>query len=93
MKLDDATIHFAHSAYQLSTLFEKRNTGMNHFQTWTPDETRARIGDGDILVLSGFWKNDLLPAAKKLRFIQVCAAGYDQFDQDAIRAPWPSPWG
>ena len=86
MKLDDATIHFAHSAYQLATLFEQRQTGMKHFQTWTPDETRARIGDGDIFVASGFWKNDLLPLAGRLRFIQVCAAGYDQFDQDAIRA-------
>ena len=85
MDLNDITIHFSHSAYQLSTLFEQRETGIKHFQTWNPDELRARMGDGDVLVLSGFWKNDMLAAADKLRFIQVCAAGFDQFDQDAIR--------
>ena len=85
MDLNDITIHFSHSAYQLSTLFEQRETGIKHFQTWNSDELRARMGDGDVLVLSGFWKNDMLAAADKLRFIQVCAAGFDQFDQDAIR--------
>ncbi len=86
MKLDDATIHFAHSAYQLSALFERRDTGMTHFQTWTPDDTRARMGEAEILVISGVWKNDMLPLAGRLKFIQVCGAGFDQFDQDALRA-------
>ena len=86
LKLEDATIHFAHSAYQLSTLFEKRNTGMKHFQTWKPEDTYARMGEAEILVISGVWKNDMLPRADRLRFIQVCGAGYDQFDQDALRA-------
>lgn len=86
MKKSDITIHFAHSAYQFSTMLDKRDTGINHFQTWTPDETRARIAEGDVLIATGFWKNDLLPLAQNLKFIQVCGAGYDQFDQDAIRA-------
>lgn len=86
MNLDDITIHFAHSAYQLSALFERRETGIKHFQTWTREELRARIGEGDVLVLSGDWNNDLLSAADRLRFIQVCGAGYDLFDQNAIRA-------
>ena len=86
MNKDDITIHFAHSAYQFSTMLDKRDTGINHFQTWTPDETRARIAEGDVLISTGFWRNDLLPLADNLKFIQVCGAGYDQFDQNAIRA-------
>ena len=86
MNKDDITIHFAHSAYQFSTMLDKRDTGINHFQTWTPDETRARIAEGDVLISTGFWRNDLLPLADNLKFIQVCGAGYDQFDQHAIRA-------
>jgi phosphoglycerate dehydrogenase-like enzyme len=80
------TIHFAHPAYRLAERFAPRTTGLHHFQTWTPDDTRARIGEGDVLVLSGFWRNDMLPAAGRLRFIQCCAAGIDQFDQAALRA-------
>lgn len=86
MRLNDITIHFAHSAYQLATLFERRGTGIEHFQTWSVAETRARMGDAEVLILSGFWNDDMLAQADRLRFIQVCGAGYDQFDQDAIRA-------
>jgi phosphoglycerate dehydrogenase-like enzyme len=39
-----------------------------------------------VLISTGFWRNDLLPLADNLKFIQVCGAGYDQFDQNAIRA-------
>ncbi len=86
MNLKDITIHFAHPAYQLSTLFEKRQTGIKHFQTWTREDLRARIGEGDVIVVSGYWDNALLPHADKLRFAQVCGAGYDMFDLDAVRA-------
>ncbi len=50
------------------------------------DEAYARMGDGDVIVVSGYWKNDMLESADRLKFIQVCGAGYDQFDQDGIRA-------
>lgn len=86
MNLKGITIHFAHSAYQLSALFEKRGTGIRHFQTWSVEEARERMGEAEVLVMSGFWNNDMLATADRLRFIQVCGAGYDQFDQDAIRA-------
>ena len=86
MNLNEITIHFAHSAYQLAALFERRGTGIQHFQTWSVEEARARMGDAEVLILSGFWDNDMLAQADRLRFIQVCGAGYDQFDQDAIRA-------
>ena len=79
-------IHFAHSAYRLADRFAARSTGIAHFQTWTPEETRQHIGKGDVLVTSGFWQNSLLEEARALRFIQVCAVGHDQFNQEAIAA-------
>ena len=63
-------IHFAHSAYQLADRFAARRTGIQHFQTFTPKDTRARIGEGHVLVASGFWKNDFLDEAKALQFVQ-----------------------
>jgi phosphoglycerate dehydrogenase-like enzyme len=86
MDLNDITIHFIHPAYQLAPLFEQRNAGIKHFQSWTMDEAYARMGDGDVIVVSGYWKNDMLETADRLKFTQVCGAGYDQFDQDGIRA-------
>lgn len=79
-------IHFAHSAYRLAERFAARSTGIDHFQTWTPEETQRRIGEGHVLVVSGFWRNGLLDEAANMRFIQVCGAGYDQFDTEAIAA-------
>ena len=82
---DTLVIHFAHVAYRLAERFALRGTGIEHFQTWNPDDTRARIAEGHVLVLSGIWSDDLLDAAENLRFVQVCAAGYDRFDLDALR--------
>ncbi|MGI9424437.1 MAG: D-2-hydroxyacid dehydrogenase [Hyphomicrobiaceae bacterium] len=82
----DLCIHFAHSAYRLSERFAERGTSIKHFQTWTPEDTHQRIAEGHVLVASGFWQNSLLESAMALRFIQVCAVGYDQFDRSAIAA-------
>ncbi len=77
-------IHFAHSAYCLADRFHLRRPGIAHFQTWTADDTRERIAEGDVLVTSGFWSNDLLAEAERLKFIQICAVGHDQFDKAMI---------
>ena len=82
---EDLTICFAHVAYQMTATFEARKTGLNHFQAWTPEEVTARIGEADVLVVSGFWRNDLLEIATKLRFIQAIGAGYDQFPLEELR--------
>jgi phosphoglycerate dehydrogenase-like enzyme len=79
------TIQFAHVAYRLAERFALRETGVAHFQTWTPEETLARAGEADVLVCTGFWRNELLERAGRLRFIQVCGAGYNNFDVEAIR--------
>ena len=45
---------------------------------------KARIGEADVLVVSGLWRNDLLERAPRLRFIQSISAGTDQFPRDAL---------
>ncbi len=82
---DELTICFAHVAYQMADRFAARESGVRHFQAWTPAEVAERIGDAHVLVVSGFWNNDLLERAPRLRFIQSIGAGVDQFPQDALR--------
>ena len=84
---DDAlVVHFAHVAYRFAERFALRRTGIGHFQTWSRDDTLARIGEAHVLVLSGFWSDEMLGHAANLRFIQACGAGYDQFGLDTLRA-------
>ena len=82
---EELTVQFAHVAYRLAERFALRETGIEHFQSWSPDETASRLEEADVLVISGFWRDDLLARAPNLKFIQVCAAGYDQFGIDALR--------
>ena len=44
-----------------------------------------RMGEADVLVISGLWRNDLLPRAKRLRFIQSIGAGTDQFSRESLK--------
>ena len=83
---EDITIQFAHPAYRLAECFAARQVGIAHFQSWDRADMHARIGKADVLVTSGFWDNAVLERAGRLRFIQVCAAGYDAFDLDALKA-------
>jgi len=83
---DRLTICFAHVAYQLRERFLKRTTGIASFAVRTADEFERRVGEADVVVVSGMWKNDLLQLAPKLRFIQSIGAGTDQFDRDKLKA-------
>ena len=93
---EDLTICFAHVAYQLETIFARRQSGLGnsasagqqrirHFQAWTPEDLAGRLQEADVLLVSGFWQNGLLDVAPRLRFIQSIGAGVDQFDLDALR--------
>ena len=82
---EDLTICFAHVAYQLEMIFARRQTDLQNFQVWTAADLAARLPQADVLVISGFWQNDLLKVAPRLRFIQSIGAGIDQFDLDALR--------
>ena len=85
-KRSDLVIQFSHIAYQFEQQFAQRNVGINSYSTWTPEETSQKIAEADIIVATGFWQNDFLERAEKLKLIQVCGAGYDQFDVKAIEA-------
>jgi phosphoglycerate dehydrogenase-like enzyme len=75
----------AHPAYQLHNELAARNLGIQSFQVQTRDELARRLAEADVLVVSGFWRNDLLQAAPRLKFIQSIGAGTDQFDRDLLR--------
>ena len=83
--LEEITIHFAHSAYRMAERFEARGLGIRNFQTWNLDDTIARVNEADVLVISGFWREELLERAEKLVYIQSIGAGYDQFPLDTLR--------
>jgi phosphoglycerate dehydrogenase-like enzyme len=53
---------------------------------WNRGDLDRRIGDADVLVISGLWKNDLIEPAKKLRYIQSIGAGTDQFSRELLSA-------
>jgi phosphoglycerate dehydrogenase-like enzyme len=81
---DRLTICFAHAAYQLQERFLRRQMAINSFGVRTPDEFERRIGEADVVVVSGMWRNDLLDRAQRLRFIQSISAGTDQFDRGKL---------
>src|SRR5262249_51354783 len=85
-KKNELTICFAHVAYQMHARFAARNTGVASFQAWSREELDRRIGEADVLVISGLWRNDLVEHAKKLRFIQSIGAGTDQFSRELLPA-------
>ena len=81
---DMLAICFAHVAYRLSERFLALNTGINTFAVRDPETLENRIGDADVLVISGLWHNGLLDRAEKLRFIQAIGAGTDQFPREEL---------
>jgi phosphoglycerate dehydrogenase-like enzyme len=83
---DELTVCFAHVAYRMGERFALRDTGIRHIEVRGADELAARIGEADVLAVSGLWRNDLIPAAGRLRFIQSISAGVDQYSRDSLSA-------
>jgi D-2-hydroxyacid dehydrogenase (NADP+) len=83
---ENLTICFAHAAYQMQARFELRNTGVKCFQVRSFDEFLQRVGEADVVSVSGMWKNDLIPHAKKLKYIQSISSGMNQFSEPLIGA-------
>lgn len=83
---EDLTICFAHVAYALGDAFARRETGISYVEIRDSAELEARIGEIDVMVVSGLWRNPLLEGATRLRFVQSISAGVDQYDKDAFRA-------
>src|SRR5437660_10204890 len=81
----DLTICFAHVAYQLRQRFALRKLPIRSFGVTSHDELDAGIGEADVLVISGLWRNELAARAPKLRFIQSIGAGTDQCDGAVLK--------
>ena len=83
---ENLTICFAHAAYQMKDRFELRKTGIRNFQVWAYDDLVKRVGEADVVVVSGMWKNDVIPHAGKLKFIQSISSGMDQYSKEQLGA-------
>jgi phosphoglycerate dehydrogenase-like enzyme len=83
---DTPTIGFAHVAYRFGERFALRNTALPFIEIRSREELAARIGEIDVLVVSGFWDNALAPLAGRLTLIQSISAGVDQYDQAVLWA-------
>ena len=81
---DQLTICFAHVAYRLQERFAALDTGIASFEVRDPDSLMARIGEADVLVVSGLWQDRLLERAGRLRYIQSIGAGTDQFPRQVL---------
>jgi len=81
---DKIAICFAHVAYQLQERFAALDTGIHSFAVRDAETLTDRVGEADVLVISGLWQNGLLDRAAKLRFIQAIGAGTDQFPRDEL---------
>jgi phosphoglycerate dehydrogenase-like enzyme len=78
------SICFAHVAYRLHERFVGLDTGIGSFAIRDPATLEKRVGEADVLVISGLWQGSLLDRAEKLRFIQSIGAGTDQFPRDEL---------
>lgn len=83
---DKLSICFAHVAYRLHERFTALDTGIASFAVRDPAMLEERIGEADVLVISGLWRESLLDRAEKLRFIQSIGAGTDQFPRDELKS-------
>jgi phosphoglycerate dehydrogenase-like enzyme len=83
---DKLTICFAHAAYQMKARFDARNTGINSFQVRSYDEFVQRVGEADVVSVSGMWKNDIISHATKLKFVQSISSGMDQYSKEMLGA-------
>jgi D-2-hydroxyacid dehydrogenase (NADP+) len=83
---ENLTICFAHAAYQMQARFELRKTGVKCFQVRSYDELLKRVPEADVVSVSGMWKNDLIPHARKLKYIQSISSGMNQYSEELLSA-------
>ena len=83
---DRLKICFAHVAYRMGERFALRNTGMQSFEVRSLDELSSRIGEADVLLVSGLWRNEMIAKAPRLAFIQSISAGLDQYSRESLSA-------
>jgi D-2-hydroxyacid dehydrogenase (NADP+) len=80
------SILFAHAAYQLGDAFGRRGTGLSFHEVRSLDALEEAVGQADVLVVSGLWRDHLIERAPRLRFVQSISAGVDQYGKAALKA-------
>jgi phosphoglycerate dehydrogenase-like enzyme len=80
------TICFAHVAYRCGDRFAERGAPFPSFEVRSLPELEARIGEADVLVVSGLWRNTLPALSPRLKFVQSLSAGTDQYDRAVFAA-------
>lgn len=80
------TICLAHAAYRMQDRFALRNTGIRGIEVRDRAALDAAIAEADVLVVSGLWRDALIPHAPRLRLIQSISAGVDQYGREALHA-------
>jgi phosphoglycerate dehydrogenase-like enzyme len=79
------TICFAHVAYRNGDRFAERGGPYPSFEVRTLEELQARAGEADVLVCSGFWRNNLPELAPRLKYVQALSSGTDAFDREVLK--------
>jgi D-2-hydroxyacid dehydrogenase (NADP+) len=82
---DKPTICFSHVAYRSGDRFAERGGPYPSFEVRTLEELQARAGEADVLVCSGFWRNNLPELAPRLKYVQALSSGTDAFDREVLK--------
>src|SRR5580692_20077 len=77
-------ICFAHVAYQLHERLSAVDAGIHSFAVRDLETLENRVGEANVLVISGLWQDGLLDRAGKLCLVQAIGAGTDQFPLEAL---------
>jgi phosphoglycerate dehydrogenase-like enzyme len=80
------TLLFAHVAYRFGERYQARGGDLPFLEARSVEELEARVGEADVLLVSGFWRNHLAKPGGRLRFIQSISAGVDQYDRAVLQA-------
>ncbi|MEI4485095.1 D-2-hydroxyacid dehydrogenase [Frigidibacter sp. MR17.14] len=83
---DKLHILFAHGAYDMKPIFDAAHGDIRTTQVSTYADLAAALPKADVLVTSMLWKNDLLPLAGRLKYLQSVSSGTNQYDREAFRA-------
>lgn len=81
----DLTILCAHPAYRVADALARRAPDLRVLSATTREAALDLAAQADVLCVSGFWRDEWLARAPKLRFVQSISAGVDQFGKDALR--------
>ncbi len=82
---DRPTILFAHAVYALASTARARNLPAEILEARTAEQTETLLPQADVLVISGLWRNTLLPLMGRVKLVQSISAGVDQYPQDELR--------